>query len=81
MWTCVGVLLAIVGPTLAITRDQFYPFGRGQDLELPRGAEVASPEIALKVPVRFYGETYETLFVSSYCAVLKLTDSIGVFSL
>ncbi|CAG9113923.1 unnamed protein product [Plutella xylostella] len=74
MWTCVGVLLAIVGPTLAITRDQFYPFGRGQDLELPRGAEVASPEIALKVPIRFYGETYETLFVNNFGVVSFRAD-------
>lgn len=65
MWTCAGVL-ALVACASAVTRDQFYPHGPGYDQTLPRGSEVLSPEISLKVPIKFYGETYDTLFVSSF---------------
>lgn len=63
MWTCAGVL-ALAACACAITRDQLYPHGPGLDLKLPRGAEIVSPEVTLKVPVVFYGETYDKIFVS-----------------
>lgn len=66
MWTCAGVL-ALLACASAVTRDQFYPHGPGYlDQNLPRGSEVSSPEISLKVPIKFYGETYDTIFVSSF---------------
>lgn len=65
MWTCAGVL-ALAACALAITRDQFYPHGPGLDQKLPKGHEVPPPEVFLKVPVEFYGETYDSVFVSFF---------------
>ncbi|KAJ8721700.1 hypothetical protein PYW07_002475 [Mythimna separata] len=77
MWTCAGVL-ALVACASAVTRDQFYPHGPGYDQNLPRGAEVTSPEISLKVPIKFYGETYDTIFVNNY-GVLTFRADIPSF--
>lgn len=65
MWTG-GLVLLLAASVSAITRDQFYPYGHGVDQRLPRGAEVSSPEIGLSVPIVFYGETYESIFVSTF---------------
>ncbi|XP_068632401.1 nidogen [Battus philenor] len=64
MWTTAR-LLALVTCVCAVTRDQFYPFGPSLDQTLPRG-QVPSPEVNLKVPIKFYGESYETIFVNNY---------------
>ncbi|XP_049867994.1 nidogen [Pectinophora gossypiella] len=77
MWTC-AVVLALCASAGAITRDQFYPNGAGLDQRLPRGAEVASPELRLRVPIVFYGETYETVFVNNY-GVLSFRADIPSF--
>lgn len=70
MWTCAGVL-ALVACACAVTRDQFYPHGLGLDQNLPRGSDVPAPEVPLKVPIKLYGESYDTIYVSSlvfsYC--------------
>ncbi|XP_059051418.1 nidogen-like [Achroia grisella] len=65
MWTYAGVFL-LATCACAITRDQFYTYGSGLDQRLPRGNQVSSPEIPLKVPIVFYGETYETVFVNNF---------------
>nr|XP_012544559.2 low density lipoprotein receptor isoform X1 [Bombyx mori] len=65
MWTCAG-LLALATCAVAITRDQFYPYGPELDQRLPRGSEVPSPEVTLNVPIVFYDETYETVFVNNH---------------
>jgi hypothetical protein len=50
----------------AIPRELLYPHGAGIDLVLPQDQdEAASPEIALQVPIVFYGETYNAIYVSS----------------
>jgi hypothetical protein len=49
----------------AIPRELLYPHGDGIDLVLPQDQdEAASPEIALQVPIIFYGETYSAIYVS-----------------
>jgi hypothetical protein len=51
----------------AIPRELLYPHGAGIDLVLPQDQdEAASPEIALQVPIVFYGETYNSIYVSLY---------------
>ncbi|XP_047530090.1 nidogen [Vanessa atalanta] len=77
MWTG-GLVLLLVGCACAITRDQFYPHGQGLDQRLPRGAEVSSPEIPLNVPIVFFGETYENIFVNNY-GVLSFRADIPTF--
>ncbi|KAL5241702.1 hypothetical protein ACI65C_009112 [Semiaphis heraclei] len=43
-----------------------YPYGpTAGDTQLRVGYEVASPGIPLSVPVKFYNETYDTIFVNS----------------
>lgn len=42
-----------------------YPYGPNVgDTQLRVGYEVASPGIQLSVPVKFYNESYNTIFVS-----------------
>ncbi|XP_045494684.1 nidogen [Colias croceus] len=65
MWT-VAAILWLVTCAGAITRDQFYPYGPELDETLPRGADVASTEVPLNVPIVFFGETYESVFVNNY---------------
>ncbi|XP_013179565.1 PREDICTED: nidogen-1 [Papilio xuthus] len=77
MWTCAGVL-ALVACACAVTRDQFYPYGPTLDASLPKGQAASSPEIPLKVPISFYGETYETIFVNNY-GVLSFRADIPSF--
>ncbi|CAG5058827.1 unnamed protein product [Parnassius apollo] len=76
MWTGAG-LLALVACASAVTRDQFYPFGPSLDQRLPPG-QLPSPEINLKVPIVFYGETYESVFVNNY-GVLSFRADIPTF--
>ncbi|CAH2236693.1 jg20911 [Pararge aegeria aegeria] len=77
MWTP-GAVLVLVALCSAVTRDQFYPNGPGLDQRLPRGADVSSPEIPLKVPIVFFGETYESIFVNNY-GVLSFRSDIPTF--
>jgi hypothetical protein len=56
-----------VSAGLAIPRELLYPHGAGTDQALAQDQdEAASPEIALQVPIVFYGETYNTIYVSLY---------------
>ncbi|CAH0407109.1 unnamed protein product [Chilo suppressalis] len=77
MLTYIGVLV-LAACAGAITRDQFYPFGHGLDQRLPRGSQVSSPEVPLEVPVVFYGETYESIFVNNF-GVLSFRSDISSF--
>lgn len=74
MRTCAGVVL-LAACAIAVTRDQFYPNGPGLDQKLPKGHDIPSPEVFLKVPITFYGETYDTIFVS----VLNIYNINGRF--
>ncbi|KAF9794052.1 hypothetical protein SFRURICE_009489 [Spodoptera frugiperda] len=77
MWTCAGVL-ALVACACAVTRDQFYPHGLGLDQNLPRGSDVPAPEVPLKVPIKLYGESYDTIYVNNY-GVLTFRADISSF--
>jgi hypothetical protein len=66
---CFASLGVVLCATLcsAIPRELLYPHGAGIDLVLPQDQdEAASPEIALQVPIVFYGETYNAIYVSLY---------------
>ncbi|XP_045768963.1 nidogen [Maniola jurtina] len=79
MWTPgVVLVLLLAGHCTAVTRDQFYPTGPGLDQRLPRGADVSSPEIPLRVPIVFFGETYESIYVNNY-GVLSFRSDIPSF--
>lgn len=60
------MLLCSVVVVNAITRGQFYPHGPWTDQRVPRGADASSPEIPLNVPVIFYGQEYDSVFVSTF---------------
>ncbi|XP_072938855.1 nidogen [Epargyreus clarus] len=77
MWTRVG-LLALAACACAVTHDQFYPHGVGLDQQLPRGPEQASRELPLNVPIVFYGEVYESIFVNNH-GVLSFRSDIPSF--
>ncbi|XP_041987449.1 nidogen [Aricia agestis] len=77
MWTVAAVLLLATAAG-AITRDQFYPHGAGLDQRLPHGANVSSPQIALNVPIAFYGEIYDVIYVNNY-GILTFRENIPLF--
>lgn len=65
---CVCALLCIqLSETL-----EFYPYGPAYDAELPKKNDVSTLEIHLAVPVRFFGDTYDSIFVSSAISTLGL---------
>lgn len=43
---------------------EFYSYGPAYDSQLPRQNDVSSLEISLAVPIKFFGETYSSVFVS-----------------
>ena len=45
--------------------QQLYPFGQRDDQLLPVGDEVSSPEIHLSIPIVFYENEYNSIFVSA----------------
>lgn len=50
-----------------------YPYGPSAgDAQLRVAYEVASEAIRLSVPVKFYNDTFETIFVSSKYFMIKL---------
>lgn len=60
---CVALCVSLC---CAIPRELLYPSGFRNDQLLPRDQdEASSPEITLQVPIVFYGETYNTIYVSS----------------
>ncbi|KAL1109920.1 hypothetical protein AAG570_014154 [Ranatra chinensis] len=61
------LLLLVIGVVLAPGGCQhhdglFYPFGLQEDDKLPYGADVSSPEIRLRVPVKFFDDIYDSLY-------------------
>lgn len=78
---CYTLLCIVLCATLcsAIPRELLYPHGAGIDLVLPQDQdEAASPEVALQVPIVFYGETYNAIYVNSNGLLSFLTE-IPVF--
>jgi len=64
-----GAFLIVLCVSLcsAIPRELLYPYGDGEDQALPQEQdEASSPEISLNVPIVFYGETYNSIYVSSH---------------
>lgn len=62
-----GAFLIVLCVSLcsAIPRELLYPHGAGEDQVLPQDQdEASSSEISLKVPIVFYGETYNSIYVS-----------------
>ncbi|XP_063376087.1 nidogen [Cydia fagiglandana] len=78
MRTCVLGVVLLAACARAITRDQLYPYGSGLDRQLQRGAVVESPEVRLRVPVVFYGETYDSIFVNNH-GILSFRADISSF--
>lgn len=50
--------------TTTLVLSELYPQGSDQDRYLPREDDVSSHEIRLTTPIVFYGERYESIFVS-----------------
>ncbi|KAK7591209.1 hypothetical protein V9T40_002822 [Parthenolecanium corni] len=60
----------------AVPLGRFYSYGpEVGDSELPKTQhEVSSPEISLRVPIKYYGESYTSLFVNSNGLISFLTS-------
>jgi hypothetical protein len=75
----VGAVLIVFCVSLcsAIPRELLYPHGTGTDQVLPQDQdEASSPEISLKVPIVFYGETYNSIYVSLHFITLRLLSCV-----
>ena len=60
------VVICFLHVCSAISRDLLYPHGTGIDSVLPQDQdEASSPELTLKVPIVFYSEVYNSIYVSS----------------
>lgn len=62
------VLLAtlLVTPSRAVLKSYFYRFGEDAgDTPLPDEDEISSPETSLRVPIVFFGQIYDSIFVST----------------
>lgn len=60
-------VLVFTGPSLAAPKNYLYNYGEeAGDKSLPKEDEVASPEIGLRAPIVFFGQVYNTIFVSTY---------------
>lgn len=62
MCVCAVVLVLLLARCAVAL--EFYPYGPAYDSQLPRQDDISSQEIHLKVPIRFYDETYSSVFVS-----------------
>lgn len=63
-----AVVLAplLLGLAEALQRGFLYPHGRGvPDKILPPQDDVSSPELFLRTPIVFYGEVYNSIYVSN----------------
>ncbi|KAJ9588281.1 hypothetical protein L9F63_018354, partial [Diploptera punctata] len=66
----------------AIPRDLLYPHGTGIDKILPQDQdEASSPELTLQVPIVFYGETYNSIYVNSNGLLSFLTEIPSFFNI
>lgn len=79
-----GAFLIVLCVSLcsAIPRELLYPHGAGEDQVLPQDQdEASSPEISLKVPIVFYGETYNSIYVNSNGLLSFLTEIPSFFNI
>lgn len=59
---CAGALVLLL--TRSAAGLEFYSYGPAYDSQLPKQNDVSSQEIPLAVPIRFFGESYTSIFVS-----------------
>ncbi|XP_073972916.1 nidogen isoform X4 [Rhodnius prolixus] len=58
------LLLFVSPPGFALPLSEFYPYGSPLDNSLEQGDDV-STEVLLSVPVKFFGDSYDTIFVNT----------------
>lgn len=56
-----ALVLLLAQPAVGL---EFYSYGPAYDSQLARQNDVSSQEIPLAVPITFFGETYDSIFVS-----------------
>jgi hypothetical protein len=63
--TTVLSLLLLTQSVTSVPRDLLYPYGpEAFDRQLPSEDEGSSPEIQLTVPIAFFDEIYNSIYVS-----------------
>ncbi|KAK7791449.1 hypothetical protein R5R35_010931 [Gryllus longicercus] len=62
---------------LGIPRDLLYNYGPTEDDKVLKGYSVSSTDVHLEVPIVFYGETYDYIFVNTHGLISFLTDIPG----
>lgn len=77
------VLLALLlaAPSQSVPKSYFYRFGEDAgDSRLPDEDEVSSTEIGLRVPIVFFGQIYQSIFINSNGFVSFLTEIPNFFN-
>ncbi|XP_050738868.1 nidogen-like isoform X2 [Eriocheir sinensis] len=77
------VLLAtlLVAPSRAVLKSYFYRFGEDAgDTPLPDEDEISSPETRLRVPIVFFGQIYDSIFINSNGFISFLTEIPNFFN-
>ncbi|XP_047498425.1 nidogen-like [Penaeus chinensis] len=76
------VLLAVIASSGAVQKSYFYHFGRDAgDTSLPPFDDISSPEISLRVPIVFFDQVYNSIFVNSNGFVSFLTEIPQFFNI
>ncbi|XP_042869908.1 nidogen-like isoform X3 [Penaeus japonicus] len=77
-----AVLLALIASSGAVQKSYFYNFGKDAgDTSLPPFDDISSPEINLRVPIIFFGQVYNSIFVNSNGFVSFLTEIPQFFNI
>ncbi|KAK9507915.1 hypothetical protein O3M35_007676 [Rhynocoris fuscipes] len=58
------IIYILIPLSTALPISEFYPYGSAHDKTLEQGDDL-SIEVLLTVPVKFFGETYETIYVNT----------------
>lgn len=66
------ILIFLCTLTKAFPKGLLYKHGQSVDSFLPKDDDVSSSEIQLKVPIVFYGEVYESIYVSTLVHIFLL---------
>ncbi|XP_054712476.1 nidogen-like [Uloborus diversus] len=72
------ILVLLAGDASALTKSELFPYGREETL--PGQDDVSSPEVALAIPIIFYGTEYRSIYVNDNGLLSFLTEVPSFFN-
>ncbi|KAI1284954.1 Nidogen-1 [Halotydeus destructor] len=76
------LVIAVVCPLVhSVPPQLLFPYGaENGDQEMPKGDDVSSPEIRLSVPITFYENTFDSIFINDNGVVSFITEVPSFFN-